>query len=430
MNDDSTTSTPSTTAVFARPVAGDARALLEKMDALTEPMPAERSDAVQAPEAPRQEPVPAAYFKRRHWGLAASFIILVLAPVIVAAWYMWTSAQDQFASTTAFTVRAEEGPRASDLLGGLTAITGGSAAGDSDILFKFIQSQGLVQQIDEDLDLVGHYSSVYDVDPVFGLVPDASREDLTGYWARIVRVSHDAAAGLIEVQVRAFDAQMAHDIAADIVLRSQDMINDLNAQARADALRFAQADLDESIVKMSASRAALSAFRSQAQILDPEIDIQGRMGVLTNLQQQLAQALIDFDLLLQTTSPGDPRLLQEQQRIDVIRARLQSERSEIVNRDASDPDGQDFPTLISEYEALSVEREFAEQSYRLALAALDTARDDVARKSRYLATFINPAVAETPEYPRREVILGLVGLFSFLSWAVGCLIFYSIRDRG
>ncbi|MEL7087752.1 MAG: sugar transporter, partial [Planctomycetota bacterium] len=63
-------------------------------------------------------------------------------------------------------------------------------------------------------------------------------------------------------------------------------------------------------------------------------------------------------------------------------------------------------------------------------AAMDLARDDVIRQSRYLATYIRPTLAETAQYPQRDVILGLVTLFALLSWAVGCLIFYSIRDRG
>jgi len=43
---------------------------------------------------------------------------------------------------------------------------------------------------------------------------------------------------------------------------------------------------------------------------------------LANLQQQLAEALIDYDLLSEnTTNPNDPRLVQALRRIEVIRDR-------------------------------------------------------------------------------------------------------------
>jgi len=224
---------------------------------------------------------------------------------------------------------------------------------------------------------------------------------------------------------------MAHDIARAIVDRSQAMINDLNLQAREDAMGYARADLDEALERLKAAREALTRFRTRTQIVDPETDIQSRMGVMANLQQQLAQALIDFDLLQQTTIEGDPRLRQGRQRIDVIRTRIASERQSFATDDGgAGLAGEDYPSLIAEYEGLSVDREFAEETYRAALAALDVARDQAQRQSRYLATYIAPTRPETSEYPRRFVLTGLVGLFMLLLWSVLSLIYYSIRDRG
>jgi len=151
---------------------------------------------------------------------------------------------------------------------------------------------------------------------------------------------------------------------------------------------------------------------------------------MNNLQQQLAQALIDLDLLIETSNQSDPRLAQAQRRIEVIRDRILRERGSLARGGEDTLGGQDYPSLIAEFEGLIVEREFADETYLAALAAMDIARDDFARQSRYLATYIRPTLAETAEYPQREMILGLVALFAMLSWAMGCLIFYSIRDRG
>jgi len=76
-----------------------------------------------------------------------------------------------------------------------------------------------------------------------------------------------------------------------------------------------------------------------------------------------------------------------------------------------------------------VDAEYAEQSYRAALTALEAARDDAARQSRYLATYIKPTMAQDSEYPQRFILGGLSALFLLLFWSILSLIYYSIRDR-
>lgn len=368
--------------------------------------------------------------KRRHWGLLASFFLMVLAPLAGIMFYLWTHAVDQYISTTGFTVRGQETSGATDLLGGLAQFTGGTAASDSDILYEFIRSQEMVEVVDAKVDMRAHYAAYWPGDWVFALWPDASLEDLLWYWNRIVRISFDSGTGLIRVQALAYDPQTAQAITREIVRESERRINALNHQARADAMRFANADLDEAVAQLKAARGALTKFRTRTGIIDPAADIQARMGVMSSLQQKLAESLIEYDLLLTTSLANDPRLTKAAQRIGVIRERIRIERRMF----AGDPTetgamGEDYPTLIAEFEGLSVDLEFAEQIYRAALTAREVARDDVVRQSRYLATFIRPTLAQTSQYPQRFVLVGLAALFLLLIWSILALIYYSIRDR-
>ena len=76
-----------------------------------------------------------------------------------------------------------------------------------------------------------------------------------------------------------------------------------------------------------------------------------------------------------------------------------------------------------------MDREFAEETYRAALAALDVARANASRQSRYLAAYIQPTRAQSSEFPQRGMLLGLTFLLVLLSWAILALVYYSIRDR-
>ena len=404
-----------------------ARSRARKAEAALAELEARIAEVEQRPAYPLARP---ASMKRRHWGLVASFVALVLVPLAAVIFYLWVVAEDQYASTAGFTVRSQESSGANDLLGGLAQFAGNSTASDSDILYEFIQSQEMVEAVDGAVDLQGHYSAVWPRDWAFGLWPEATVEDLTWYWQRIVGISFDSGSGLIEVQALAFDPDTAQAITQAVVRESQIRINALNEQARADAMRYAQADLDEALERLKAARLALTQFRTRTRIVDPEADIQGRMGVMNNLQQQLAEALIEYDLLRGTVGENDVRLKQAQQQIDVIRDRINIERQTFTSNNTDTGGvGEDYPSLIAEFERLTVDREYAEESYRAALTALEVARDDAARQSRYLATYINPTRASEAEYPRRSVLAALAGLFLLLAWSIMALIYYSIRDR-
>ena len=148
-------------------------------------------------------------------------------------------------------------------------------------------------------------------------------------------------------------------------------------------------------------------------------------------QEQLAEALIEYDLLLQSAPASDPRLLQTLRRTEVIRERIWQERQSLASSDNAEGGlGADYPSLIAEYESLLVDRQIAEETYAAALQALDIARNNAQRQSRYLATYIQPTLSEDSEYPRFVVVIGLSALFLVLFWSIAVLIFYSVRDRG
>ncbi|QQA45079.1 sugar transporter [Pelagovum pacificum] len=371
-----------------------------------------------------------ARMRRRHWGLALVFLLGVLAPLGAAGWYLWGAATNQYASVVGFTVRQENGsPGASQLLGGLAEFAGASGGGsDTDILYEFIQSQNMVTRINERIDLVELYSENWTEDPLFSLWPSAGIEELTNYWSRMTRVTYDQSSGLIELQVLAFDPESAYEIARAILAESQALINELNATAREDTIRYAQNDLEQAMVELRDAREQMTVFRTRTQIPDPEVDLEGRMGVLNNLQQQLAEALIELDLLLGgDAAETDPRVVQARRRIDVIRGRITEERQSFASAEGN-VTGEDYPTLMAEYEGLMVDREFAEQNYVTARASLELAQTNAQRQSRYLAVYIEPTEPQRAEYPRRLVLFGLIAFFLVLAWAIMSLIYYSVRD--
>jgi capsular polysaccharide transport system permease protein len=370
-------------------------------------------------------PVRPAFMRPRHWMLIITFVICVIVPTVLAGVYLYTRAADQYASRVGFSVRSEETGSAFEFLGSLTNVSGSSSS-DTDILYKFIQSQELVEAVDAALDLHAIWGKPAD-DPYFTLAPDSSLEDLLDYWEDMVRVIYDPGTGLIEVEVRAFDPQDARRIGQDLLERSSAMINELSTVARTDVTRYAREELDQAIQRLKDARQAMTLFRNETQIVDPGADIQGQMGLLSSLQLKLAETLIELDILTQTVRPNDPRIEQTRRETLVIQKRIDQERRKLGV--SGDDDVKVFADLVGQFEVLSVDLKFAEQAYISALSAYDTAVAEARRQSRYLAAYLHPTLAETPEYPQREILLAVLSLILFGSWSILMLVIYSLKDR-
>lgn len=383
-----------------------------------------------------RSPAGVAHRKRRHSGLVLSMVFVIILPVVAMAFYLIVFAKDQYVSNVGFTIRQEETGTASELMGGLTSLVGGAAQGHADLLFEFVQSQEIVERISQEFDLLDHYSQTWPEDPVFSLWPTATIEDLLWFWGRMVRVTYDKSSGLMLVEIRARDPDSAQQIAQLIVSESERMINRLNDKARRDTMRNAESDLQAALERLRAAREALAKFRVRTQIVDPQADMQGRMGVLTSLQQQLAETLVEQDLLSQSTDIlsqstdiSDPRFRQLQRRIEVLRNRIVEERRSFTQQDVT-VDETDYPQLIAQFESLQVDQAFAEATYQAALTALDAARSNASRQNLYLANFIQPTLAQRAEYPKTIQIIGLMMLLTTLLWGIVALVYYSLRDRG
>ncbi len=395
------------------------------------PKPAANPDTppARAPKPP-SETTPhskkAAPLRARHYGVILTLFLFVLLPTALYTAYLWMVAEDQYSSTIGFSVRREEATPM-DFLGGLTRIAG-SPTSDADILYDFILSQEMVRLVDARVDLRRIYSEAWPNDPLFAYDPSGTIEDLHKQWLSMMKVYYDSASGLITLESRAFNPVAAMAVASATFDQASTMINALSDDAQADATRYTAAELAAAFARLKTAREALTTFRMRTQIVDITSDIQSQMGILTRLQDQLATTMVDSDILRETTRANDPRLSQADQRIRVIEARIAAERAKF-GIGGHGPGGEDYATVAAAFEGLAVDLEFAQQTYGIALAAHDAAKAAAQRQSRYLAPHIRPTLAEQSLYPHRFVFTGMAFFFLLAIWAIGVLIYYSVRDR-
>ena len=120
----------------------------------------------------------------------------------------------------------------------------------------------------------------------------------------MVTVSYDTAAGIIDVVARAFAPADAEAIAEAILAQSSALVNALAERSREDAVRFARDELAEAEAHLGEVRAALGDFRRAHSLVDPSTDVAGQSGLLNALNAELAQALVERDVLLLSCMAG------------------------------------------------------------------------------------------------------------------------------
>lgn len=360
-------------------------------------------------------------------GLVLSFMWLVILPTVVTFTYLVTFASNQYASTLGFSVRAEDTKSAVDILGGLGGLSTGSSS-DTDILFEYIQSQQMVEKVDSYLDLRKIYSQP-ESDFVFRYDPDGTIEDLLKYWNKMVQIFYDAGNGMIEIRVKAFTANDAQNIGNAIINESTLVINELTEIARLDTTKYALDELEKAQGALRDVRQELTRFRTLNNIIDPNMEIGVQTGLLNALQQQYSDALIELDLLRETTREADPRVAQAKRKIEVIEERISDERRKFGASGGLTTNGQNLTDLVTEFERLSVDLTFAEEAYLAARSSYEAKLADAERQSRYLAPHIRPTLAESPQFPRRYLTTGMVFVLCLLGWSVLSLIYYSVKDR-
>lgn len=366
-----------------------------------------------------------AQMRPRHYGVIALFLLMVMLPTISYSIYLWTKAADQYQSNVGFGSRTEEAASTFDFLGALGGVSKNGSS-DMDILNQFILSQELVAKLDKEMDLKAIFSKAAG-DPLNAFVKDGTIEDLVAFWQRMVIVNYDKGTGLMSLQVFAFDPQDAKRIAEAILEESTKIINDLSLTAQVDTTRYSKDALSAAEKKLGDARLAVLDYQVRNRIVDPSTTIASQNGVISTLNQQLATTQIELDMLSGTVGDKDVRIATLNRKIEVILNRIAEEQSKVGT--GVDGTAAGFAKLIQEFERLRVDQDFAERAYLASLAAYDQAINDAQHKTRYLAAYVAPTLAESPTAPNRPLTAFLVALIGFLLWAVIVLTYYALRDR-
>jgi capsular polysaccharide transport system permease protein len=293
----------------------------------------------------------------------------------------------------------------------------GRSQDDSFIVENFITSRDAMERLREKLplekmfildgaDFLARYPSV-----IYG----PAREEFFKYYQQIVTVVHTDKTGISILRVRAFRPTDAHEIAETLLGLSEDLVNRINQRLQTDAVGNNLKELQNSQARLIAAQAALTDFRNQELLIDPERNAVALGDLIARLSSDLGevQAQIAEMKAGSTSSPQLPNLYR---RAVALQEQIDRERGRI----AGNSDG--LASRLAAYERLTLERQFANRMLSSAETELAKSRAEATRQLLYLERVVEPHLADSPTRPKRfsDVIttFGANAIFALIGWLI------------
>lgn len=350
--------------------------------------------------------------------------LVVGIPTLLATLYFGGLASDIYVSEARFAIRsAKGGTGLSGLAAALASPVVSSGGQESMVVADYVHSADMLDQIQDALDIRQHYSHGT-IDFLARLDSDATREELLAYFREHVDLVYDQTSGVVTVRTRAYEADMARQIARFIIDRSEVLVNEMSNRMEDDAIQTARAELDRAVENLRGASTGLTQFRNVNASLNPASESSALLQMVADLESKLIEARTELGEKSAYMREDSPEIVSLKNRISALTRQLGLEKGRVVGGG-----GQEMSALIEDYQPLALELEIAQQQYTSALASLELARREAQRKKQYLVTFITPNLPDEATEPRRLMKILEVMVFSLLTYAIGGLIWSATKDH-
>lgn len=381
---------------------------------------------------------------KRSTGLMISFVICVLVPTLLAAVYYSFIASPQYVSEFRFAVstvtptipgqataptNSATAP-SSGLTQALSSMLGpqvniGSGTQDY-LVVDYLKSEQAVSDVRKQMNVEALYERPQ-IDPLSRFPPGRSKEAFLRYWRNMVSARYDPVTGLAIAQVKAFSPQDAKKIADTLVTLSEQLVNDIALRSNLSAVKSAQDEVANAQTRLASIRQQISAFRRTQNVIDPT---QSSVPTNTQLEAGLRQTVIQLqgqlDALHRQGLDTSPTTALVRSELGAAREQLAGVEAEVAKNTSN---SQALVGVVSTYEQLNMQEQFAENLLVGALQTLEAAKTTAAQQLLFLTPYVRPALAERPSFPRKIRSTIYVFLIAAGLWLIGMMIFKSVRQQ-
>ncbi|OZI76739.1 ABC transporter permease [Bordetella genomosp. 2] len=354
------------------------------------------------------------------------FIYIVIIPMIVVALYYAFFAVDRYVSISKVVVRQPQDGQAANIPSLALLMGGTNPTSREETLFlqEFVQSKDMMDYLQREFNWIQAYST-QNTDPLYFISEDEPAEDLLKFYNRIVTVHFDVQTGLLEIEVQAPTAQLAENMIGGILKESERFVNEISHKIARDQMKFFEVELGNAKRNYEEKKKDLIAFQSVNNLLDANAVAQSRSEIIAGLETLLTTERAHLKALLSALNSSSPQVQQQRTKIRAIEQQLDSEKKHLV----SAADGDRLNVIASRFQNLTIDAGIAEESYKLAVTALENARIEASKKIRSLVTVVSPNLAQRAIYPDRLYNLATLFVLLLLLYGVARFVIATIEDH-
>ena len=347
-----------------------------------------------------------------------------MLPTVLASVYFFFIAADQYESEAKFVVRSAVRPELSGGLAFLVQLGLARSQDDSFIVQDFMTSRDAIERLRsklpleaifhrEEADFLARYPSV-----LYG----PHKERFYRYFQSMVSLAHADKSGISTLDVRAFRASDARNIALELLLLSEDLVNRINERLQADTVGNSLTELRAAQARLIEAQTALTDFRNRELMVDPIQNAVALAELIARLSGELAVVQTQI-AEMKLSAAGSPQLIGLQRKATALEEQIAHERARI----AGDTGG--LAARIAAYERLSLEREFANRMMNSAETEVVRARAEAARQLLYLERVVEPNLADYSTEPKRIRTVLTVLAANILLILIGWLFLSGVREH-
>ncbi|HAW3057144.1 TPA: sugar transporter [Citrobacter braakii] len=346
----------------------------------------------------------------------------VVALFTIAVVYFCLIASDRYVSRAELVVKQADQikmlPDALSMLG-----IGGSNHEDILLIQDYLKSPDLIGKLDKELGLKAHYQS-HNVDFFSRLSDNVSREEFIQYYRNHLTLRLDDISGVLTIEFQAFDPAYGKRVVDLMLKESEGFINKLGHQVALEQLAFVEKEVNRAYQRVQDEKAKVLDFQNTHHLLSPESTSTARLGVVSQIEGQLAQQQAQLKQLQSYMRETAPAVISVQARVDALNKQLEQEKSRLtgVDKDAMNE-------VTARYMDVQTQAALAADLYKSGLISLEQARVEAYRKLKHLLVVSQPTLAEDAEYPRRLYNLATIGVLLCLLYGLVVMGLATLREH-
>lgn len=346
----------------------------------------------------------------------------VMACFAIAVIYFGFIATDRYVSRAELVVKQADQikmlPDALSMLG-----LGGNNHQDVLLIQDYLKSADLLNKLDKELGLKAHYQS-HKVDYFSRLPNNVSREEFLKYYREHLTLRLDDISGVLTIELQVFDPVYGQKVVGVMLKESERFINKLGHQVALEQLAFVEKEVDRAYQRVQDEKAKVLEFQNTHHLISPESTSTARMGVVSQIEAQLAQQQAQLKQLQSYMKATAPAVVSMQARVDALTEQLAQEQARLTGADKNA-----MNEVTASYMDVQTQATLAADLYKTGLISLEQARIEAYRKLKHLLIISQPTLAEDAEYPRRLYNLATIGVLLCLLYGLIVMGLATLREH-